>query len=71
MSTGEGWTIDDAAELLDPIMTAIELRALVAAARIQPIGVRRTGRRGRPSPIYDPAQLMRAHAAMVDVWHAA
>jgi len=58
------WTIEDAAALLDPPMTADEVRALIHAARIRPVGQRRTGRRGRPADTYNPADLMRAHAGI-------
>ncbi len=58
------WTLEDAARLLDPPMTVEELRHLVHAARLQPVAARRTGRRGRPAPAYDSAQIMRAHAAL-------
>jgi hypothetical protein len=71
MSDSPGWSIEDAAAILDPPITADELRALVAAARITPTGTRRTGRRGRPREVYDPSELMRAHAAIVGIWHAA
>lgn len=64
----DGWTIEEAAALLDPPITTEELRALVTAARTHPRGQRRTGRRGRPHFTYDPADLMRAHAAIVGVW---
>lgn len=67
----DGWTLDDAAQLLDPPITPDELRALIVAARLQPTGIRRTGRRGRPAPTYDPADLMRAHAALVAFWYPA
>lgn len=67
----DGWTIEEAAALLDPPITPDELRALLLAARIEPSGQRRTGRRGRPSTIYDPAELMQAHAAMVGIWCSA
>lgn len=58
------WTVEDAAALLDPPMTADQVRALIKAAAIQPVGQRRTGRRGRPADTYDPAVLLRAHAAL-------
>lgn len=64
----DGWTLEEAAALLDPPITVDELRALTIAARTQPAGQRRTGRRGRPVTVYDPADLMRAHAAVVRVW---
>lgn len=67
----DGWTVEEAAAILDPTVTLDELRALLTVARVEPIGQRRTGRRGRPSAVYDPAELMRAHAALVGLWHSA
>lgn len=61
----EAWTLDEAAQLLDPVMSVEQLRHLVQAAGLQPAGTRRTGRRGRPAPTYDSAALLRAHAALV------
>lgn len=58
------WTVEDAAALLDPPMTAAEVQSLIIAARIQPVKARRTGRRGRPAAEYDAAVLARAHAAI-------
>lgn len=60
----DAWTLDEAAALLDPAMTVEQLRHLVQAAGLQPVGTRRTGRRGRPAPTYDSAVLLRAHAAL-------
>lgn len=58
------WTAEDAAALLDPPMSVEEVRALIRLAHIPAVGQRRTGRRGRPAPAYDPALLLRAHAAL-------
>lgn len=58
------WTVEDACTLLDPPMTADEVRALIKALRITPDGHRRTGRRGRPAETYDAYTLTRAHAAI-------
>jgi len=71
MRPADGWTVEDAATLLDPPITADEVRALITAARIQPTGLRRTGRRGRAPFVYDPTDLMRGHAALVGIWHSA
>lgn len=60
----DAWTLDEAAQLLDPPMTVEQLRHLVQAARLRPVGTRRTGRRGRPAPTYDSAALLRAHAGL-------
>lgn len=63
-----GWTIDDAAALLDPPMTALQVRALIAIAGLKPIGTRRSGARGgRPAAMYDVAALIRAHAVVVAI----
>lgn len=67
--SADGWTIEEAAAILHPPIEADELRALVVAARTQPVGQRKTGRRGRPSAVYDTSELMRAHAALVGLWH--
>lgn len=60
----DAWTLDEAAALLDPPMSVEQLRHLVQAAALQPVGTRRTGRRGRPAPTYSTAALLRAHAAL-------
>lgn len=60
----DAWTLDEAAALLDPPMSVEQLRHLVQAVALQPVGTRRTGRRGRPAPTYDSAALLRAHAAI-------
>jgi len=60
----DAWTLDEAAALLDPPMSVEQLRRLVQAVALQPVGTRRTGRRGRPAPTYDSAALLRAHAAI-------
>lgn len=65
------WTLDEAAQLLDPPITAEQLRHLVLAADIQPAGRRHTGRPGRPLPTYDAETLMRAHAAIAPLLAAA
>lgn len=60
-----GWTIEDAAALLHPAMAADEIRSMLDLFGIRPCGVRRTGRRGRPAPTYDPAMLQEAHAVVM------
>lgn len=57
-------TIAEAAALLDPPMSVHQLRHAIAAIRLQPSGVHRTGQSGRPSARYDAAELMRLHAAL-------
>jgi hypothetical protein len=63
----DGWTLEDAAAILDPPMSVPELKALIIAARIAPIGRRPRAAGsagGRPPSIYDPAELAQAHAAL-------
>lgn len=61
-----GWTIDDAAALLDPAMTHAQVRALVTIAGLKPIGKRPPGARGgRPAAVYDVEALIRGHAVVV------
>lgn len=62
--TAESWTVDDAVHLLDPKMTAEQVRALILLAGIEPNGRRHTGRRGRPAETYAAAELLKAHAAV-------
>ncbi|WP_326644575.1 hypothetical protein OIE67_25710 [Nonomuraea fuscirosea] len=61
----DGWTVEDAATLLYPALTASELRTVIDLFGIAPVGARRTGRRGRPLPTYDPSTLQEAHAIVV------
>lgn len=67
----DAWTLDEAAQLLDPVMTVEQLRHLVQAARLQPVGTRRTGRRGRPVAVYDSAAILQAHAGIAPFLAAA
>jgi hypothetical protein len=61
-----GWSIEDAAALLHPPMTARQVRALIDFTGLAPIGRRPSGPRGgRPAAVYDPSALMRAHAVIV------
>lgn len=61
----ENWTIDDAAAILDPEMTAGQVRALIDLIGIEPNGRRHTGRRGKPLPTYDPSTIQEAHAVVM------
>ncbi|WP_327582463.1 hypothetical protein OHA25_41960 [Nonomuraea sp. NBC_00507] len=61
----DAWTIDDAAALLYPMLAATEVRAMIELFGISAVGVRRTGRRGRPLPTYDPSALQEAHAVVM------
>jgi hypothetical protein len=65
MGNVDGWTIDDAAVLLYPILTAAEVRAMIDLFGIPALGARRTGRRGRPLPTYDVGAIQEAHAIVV------
>lgn len=61
----DSWTIEDAATLLYPEMTATEVRGMVDLFGIAPCGSRRTGRRGRPAPTYDATRLQEAHSVVM------
>lgn len=60
-----GWTIRDAVAFLVPRMTSEEVRALVIAARIPPVAMRRPAGKGRPAFEYDESLIMRAHAVIM------
>lgn len=60
----ETWTAEDAAAILDPPMSVEQVRALIRACGLRPVGTRHTGRRGRPAELYDSAALLRAHAGI-------
>jgi hypothetical protein len=57
-------TLAEAATILDPPTPEQQLRAIVAALRLQPCGYRHTGRKGRPAPCYDATEILRLHAAL-------
>ncbi|MEV0616174.1 hypothetical protein AB0I81_22865 [Nonomuraea sp. NPDC050404] len=59
------WTLSDAAALLNPELTADQVRAMIELFAIEPNGKRLTGRRGKPLPTYDPDLIQRAHAILV------
>ncbi|MEV1245110.1 hypothetical protein [Nonomuraea sp. NPDC049750] len=59
------WTVEDAAALLYPVLTTLEVRAMIDLLGILPVGARRTGRRGRPLPTYDASAIQEAHAVVV------
>lgn len=73
----DNWTIEDAAAILDPELTAVQVRAMVELFKLRPNGSRLTGRRGRPLPTYEPTALQEAHAFVMrarvdlDVFRAA
>lgn len=64
--TAAALTLAEAAQVLDPPVTERQLRLIVAALRgsVHPVGVRRTGRQGKPVCTYDAETLMRLHAAV-------
>lgn len=65
-STGDMWTVDEAAGILDPPLTTFEIRSMINLMGILPAGTR-TGRgAGRPPAQYPATVLMRAHAAIID-----
>ena len=58
-------TIAEAVTVLEPAMTAPQLRAIVTALAWPPDGHRHTGRAGRPIPAYDATRIMALHAALL------
>lgn len=55
-------TLQELAGILDPAMTASQVRTLAWLAHIEPSGRRRTGDAGRPAVTFDVAAIQRAHA---------
>jgi hypothetical protein len=53
------------ADLLDPPVTIEQVCHLVRYIKLEPCGWRRSGRRGRPTALYDAATVMEAHTALV------
>jgi hypothetical protein len=64
MAASPAFTLAEAAAILDPPISERQLRAIVAALRLEPCGQRRDGRSGRPAARYPAAELMRLHAAL-------
>jgi hypothetical protein len=60
-----GLTLADAAAILDPPIGERQLRQIVTALRWEPCGHQGSGRPGHPRPLYDLAEIMRLHAALV------
>ena len=58
-------TLAEASQVLDPPMSADQLRQIVSALGWKPAGNRHTGKRGRPWPVYNADELLRLHAALV------
>jgi hypothetical protein len=65
MAAAVALTLAEASQVLDPPVTEQQLRQIVTALRWQPDGWRRTGRAGHPFPVYDVAELLELHAALV------
>lgn len=68
----EHWTLDEAADRLDPAVTAEQVRAMVHLAGLQPVGRRRLGL-GRFRMVYDAQAVRDAHAAvspLLGTWEA-
>lgn len=63
MSTG--LTVRELADLLDPPVTVEQVIHLVRYIRLEPCGWRHTGRRGRPTALYEAKAVMEAHTALV------
>ena len=57
-------TLPEAAAILQPPITAAQLRAFVTALHIQAVGHRHTGRPGHPYPVYPWGELSALHAAL-------
>jgi len=57
-------TITEACTVLEPPMTAVQLRAIVTALGWPADDVRHTGRAGRPTPAYNATRLIGLHAAL-------
>jgi hypothetical protein len=64
-------TLPEMAEILDPPLSAEQLKLLIKAIGIQPEGRRYTGAQGRPAPCYRASIVMRVHAAVVPLVQAA
>jgi hypothetical protein len=54
-------TITEIQPILDPVMSASQLRTLLVIAGIGPCGTKRTGAPGHPAAVYPAAEIMRAH----------
>jgi hypothetical protein len=55
------------ADLLDPPVTVEQVFHLVRYIGLEPCGWRRSGRRGRPTALYDARVVMEAHTLLVPV----
>lgn len=60
------WTVERAAQELDPPMAEAEIRAMIKLYGIRPAGsVKWTREPGRPPRVYLASHLLRAHASVV------
>ena len=59
------FTIEEAAELLDPKLEPYQLRQIVQALKWQPAAWRTTGKPGHPKAAYQWDDITRLHAALV------
>lgn len=67
MTDADLWTVADAAHFLDPQMPELEVRAMIALFGIPTRGVLRAGHSaGRPPSAYAVADLLHAHAIVID-----
>jgi hypothetical protein len=60
-----GLTAREIADLLDPPVTTRQVMCIVQLLGLKPCGYRRSGQRGRPAALYEPAAVMKVHAALV------
>lgn len=62
---GISCTVAELVALLDPPMTAAQIRGLICAARLRPVAVRHHGPQGgRPARAYLLEQVLDAHARL-------
>jgi len=62
---GAQWTIDEAVQWLDPPISRRQLADLIGTLRVQSRGTRPRPM-GRPAYVYDSAEIMRLHSAVVE-----
>lgn len=64
-ATSVALTPGEAAMLLNPPLTAAQLREIIRALRWEPAGRKYTGHAGRPEYTYDWEQIARLHEALL------
>lgn len=57
-------TLTEAASVLEPPITEHQLRIIIRALAIQPVGNRYSGQAGRPQATYDATELTRLAGAL-------